>query len=451
MTIRTGGLRVLGVDARHGRPIPPLSLEQATERARDCFLRARPPRYGVRSGCLGSAGWGVVFTEQADPLLREALEPLLKRRQQQARDRYYELEARPGDNASRWREALFTPYGRADPRQIPWYLLIVGDPTDLPFHFEQDLGSSYATGRLAFGDPEDFAAYAQRVVASEEARGGGRMPRVGVFAPTHPDDPATQLSLEHFAHPVMQAAIEQPDGIRRPLELDSALGPQAKRARLETMIAAAPDVLVAAGHGLCYVAGDEWQRQRQGSLVCADWPGPLEAPRAIEAEESLAAADLPSGALARGVAILLGCYTAGTPTFDLYDELDLNAAKRAAPEPFVSAMANRLLGRQGGALAVLGHVGRAFEAGFYWRGARQSAAFEDAVRALLDGRRLGEALDGLGQRYADLAIAWTRPQLEREVEELDPLDLWVAMNDARSWALLGDPAIRLPVTAMAAV
>ena len=69
------------------------------------------------------------------------------------------------------------------------------------------------------------------------------------------------------------------------------------------------------------------------------------------------------------------------------------------------------------------------------------------MRALLDGRRLGEALDGFGQRFADLAVTWARSRMDPKVTESDPLDLWRAFHDARSWSLLGDPAVRLPAAA----
>jgi hypothetical protein len=161
----------------------------------------------------------------------------------------------------------------------------------------------------------------------------------------------------------------------------------------------------------------------------------------------VAAVDLPEGALPGGIAILYGCHTVGTPMRDPYENQDLQQAEELTSRPFVAALARRLLGREGGALAVVGHVGRAFEASCHWRGANQSAALEDSVYALLEGKRLGEALDGFGQRFADLSVAWIGAQLGSGAEDPDPLDLWVAMHDARSWSLLGDPAVRLPGTA----
>ena len=75
----------------------------------------------------------------------------------------------------------------------------------------------------------------------------------------------------------------------------------------------------------------------------------------------------------------------------------------------------------------------------------------DTTLALLDGCRLGEALDGLGHRYAEMAIAWNRQSFEvrpdsSETDTESRLDLWIALHDARARILLGDPAVRLPGT-----
>ena len=112
--------------------------------------------------------------------------------------------------------------------------------------------------------------------------------------------------------------------------------------------------------------------------------------------------------------------------------------------PFISAIAQRLLGQGGGALAVIGHIGRAFEASFVWRGVSQIGPFEDTLQALLDGRRVGEALDGFGQRYAELVVAWARSRIDSASTTCDSLDLWRAYQDAHGWSLIGDPAVRLP-------
>lgn len=429
-------LRALGVDATTGRPLEPLPEAVARRWAVRALRRARPPRYGVATGDLASAGWGVVFAEGVDAAVRDALGPLLARRRRQAGDRYRELTYRLGEGTADFRNRLRAGHGRVDPRQVPWYLLLVGDPESLPHAFELDLDVPHAVGRLT-GDADDLAAYARRVVDAED-RPSRRPPRAAVFAPTHPDDPPTAACAKHLARPLAEVAGPGTTVL---------IGEGATRRGLLELIAGAPDLLVAAGHSTVYEKDHRCQRERQGAVICADWPGPVRWDRAIPPQHTVAAEDLPDGALVGGVALLYGCHTAGTPRHDVYDGVRPEDARPLTSCPFVAGLPRRLLGHRGGALAVIGHVGRAFEASFFWRGARQTGPVEDAVRALLDGRRLGEALDGFGQRFADVAVTWARSRVDPQAEDADPLDLWIAFHDARSWSLLGDPAVRLPACA----
>ncbi len=429
-------LRVLGIEGPTGRPLDPVPAAAARRRAERVLRRARPPRYGVVTGDLRSAGWGVVFVEGVDSAVRDALGPLLARRRRQAGDRFRELTYRPGEGAVDFRTRLRAGLGRVDPRQVPWYLLLIGDPALLPHAFELDLDVPHAVGRLGFDQVDDLAAYAQRVVDAEQ-QPATREVRAAVFAPVHPDDPATAVCAEHLARP-LAAWLD-----RRGLCTTAVIGAGSTRARLFELIASDPDLLITVGHTVVFPADHGSQRKRQGALICGDWPGPVRWPRAIAPEHTVAAQDLPSGALRGGVALLYGCHTAGTPHRDPFDSDRPEDARELTSQPFVAALAQRLLGRAGGALAVVGHVGRAFEESCVWRGVGQAGPIEDAVRSLLDGRRLGEALDGFGQRFAELAVGWARSRMEPDAAEPDPLRLWVAFHDARSWSLLGDPAVRL--------
>jgi len=428
----------LGVDATTGRPLDPIPGEVARRQVDRIWRRPRPVRYGVATGDLASAGWGVVFTEGVDASVRDALGPLLALRRRQAGDRYRELIYRTGDGTIEFRGRLRAGLGRVDPRQVPWYLLLVGSPAELPHGFEHDLDVPHAVGRLAFDDADDLAAYARRAAHAETRPAPRTPPRSAVFAPSHPDDAQTLACAEHLARPLAELLAS------RAASPTVRIGEEATRGRLLELIDERPDLLVAIGHTVVFPPDHRHHRERQGALLCADWPGPARWPRAIPAAQTVAAADLPPGALDGGVAVLFGCHTAGTPRFDRFDGTDPGDARELTPRPFVSALAQRLLGRRGGALAVFGHVGRAFVTSIVWRGALQTQTFEDALQAILDGRRLGEALDGFGQRFADVAVAWTRSQMEPAAHEVDLLDLWMAFHDARSWSLIGDPAVRLP-------
>ncbi len=419
---------------------------------------ARGPRDGIDPCDLAEAGWGAIFPAAlagttAGASIREALSPLLDLRREQACRRkerlYRELTGdqgyRAGESKVEFQRRHGAGPGPVDPENLPYYLLLVGEPEETPFTFQHQLDVPHAVGRVAFDTDEEYRCYAESVVAAE--RGGGRRARrAAFFAPANPGDPSTTLSREQLVCPLSTSECAIPAGWK------AGLRPTAEetRQRLAALLAGdgRPALLFAACHGLGFPAGDPAQRELQGALLCQDWPGPRGG--CPERGHYLAGEDLPANADVHGlVAFCFACYGAGTPAEDEFPAAGNGARRPLAPRPFVSRLAQRLLAHpRGGALALLGHVERAWTFSFAWtEEGRQIAAFESCVRRLLEGKPVGWALEPLNQRYAELAT-----DLAEEIESLDfgrPLDerrlaaLWTASRDARNFAVIGDPAVRL--------
>ncbi len=105
-----------------------------------------------------------------------------------------------------------------------------------------------------------------------------------------------------------------------------------------------------------------------------------------------------------------------------------------------------------GALAVLGHVERAWGYSFISpSGDLEHQAFISAMRTLMNGSPVGLATDAsFNMRYAEMSsdLSADLEELQWDSGHLDDAELvhrWTANNDARSYVVLGDPAARLPL------
>ena len=417
------------------------------------FLQSRPARPEARAMVPGfdpcdpaESGWGVVFPEGGDPAVREALRPLLDHRRARAtalrETRYRELELRRGEDL----DAFLVRHGRAPgpvhPDRLPYYLLLVGDPAGIPFGLQTGLDVQHAVGRVCFEMPEEYERYAQTVVASETA--GGRRDRlIDLFAPRNANDLATALSSEHLIAPLADRLEESLPGWR----LRRTLGERATRQALLDILngeEGRPALLFTASHGLGYPPDHPEQRERQGALLCQDWPGPGSGP--VAPEHTLAAADLSGRADVAGlIAFCFACYGAGTPELDDFPHRNDWQPRRIAPRDFVARLPQRLLAH--GALAVIAHLERAWAYSFLWQDEAQVDVFESTLKLLLDGWPVGAAMEYLNQRYAELAVHLTTAL--RRAFSGEPVDarevsrLWTAHNDARGYVVVGDPAVKV--------
>src|SRR6185369_7057447 len=120
-----------------------------------------------------------------------------------------------------------------------------------------------------------------------------------------------------------------------------------------------PAFLFTASHGMGFPLGHPKQSDSQGALLCQDWPGLGQ----IGPEHYFAASDLTDEARVHGmIAFHFACYGAGTPAFDRFIYEPGESPEPIAKEAFISALPKKLLSHsKGGALAVIGHVERAWD------------------------------------------------------------------------------------------
>lgn len=452
-------------------PVPGESLARALrgldEPANIAELRYRHEQrdvlhFGVREGVdpkrLDQAGWGAIFPFGGDEAIREALQPLLSWRQQQTGPLfklYVDGEGyRPGESKAKFLARHGAGPGPADPNKVPYYLLIVGGPEEIPFRFQSQLDVQYAVGRLHFDSVEQYAHYAAAVVSVERGE-VEKQPSAIFFGVRNDDDKATNLSSRGLIEPV-SAHLEAREGR---WQVDSVLGHEATKAKLGQILdESSPALLFTASHGMEFELGDERQVGHQGAFLCQDWPGPKawKGQGPITQDFYFAGDDISSRAqLAGMICFSFACYGAGTPQHDDFAKQAFKDHRREiAPYPFLGGLPKKMLAHAGGgALAFIGHVERAWGYSFLWKGAGpQTAVFESAIDRLLDGHPVGSAFEYFDERYAELSTMLS-DELESidfgvDVDPFELVGLWTANNDARGYVVLGDPAVRLPASAL---
>jgi len=437
----------------------PANLKELRHRYEQDSARHLGVRAGVDPSKLEEAGWGVIFAHDADPAVKEALNDLLKLRQSQAGQyfRVYEGPAkkggghRPGESKSKFLARNDVGPGPANPKKVPYYLLIVGSPERIPFDFQYQLDVQYAVGRIHFDTLQEYANYAASVVQAET--NGIKLARdVRFFGVANPDDDASNSTTNLLIEPIYKKTKKT----WKEWNVEATLRDDAVRSELARMLGGdqTPALLVSGSHGMEFPVGDKRQLPHQGALLCRDWPGPKvwEKGKSIPEEHYFAGDHLASDANLLGMlAFFFACYGGGTPLNDEFSEQAFTERMAIAPHPFVAGLPTRMLGlSRGGALAVIGHVERAWTYSFDWPDAgEQTTTFVSTLHRLLKGHPVGSAIDYFNGRWAELATVLSDELKEIKFgKEVDPYalaNMWTANNDARSYVIIGDPAVRMPV------
>ncbi|MCU0485573.1 MAG: hypothetical protein MUC85_05620 [Anaerolineales bacterium] len=406
---------------------------------------------------LAEAGWGVVFRQGESEAVKAAIEPLYQHRREGVGndERIKRMEYLPDES---W-EAFLGRYGigpgKKDPRKVPFYLLLVGGPEKIPFSFGYKLDIEYAVGRLDFDSPAGYSAYVSSVIDYEKNSSVPNSRTAVFFGTRHELDPPTKLSADRLVTPLADGLPGMP-GIAQQLGFQSKklVEQAAKRAELTQVFAPAagvkpPAFLFTASHGMVWpFSKPAEQRARQGALLCQDWPGFGK----ISPDNYFAASDLPAEARLQGmITFHFACYSAGTPLDDRYLHKARTKPPQIAAAPFIAALPKALLSHpKGSALAVIGHVERAWDTSIATTEAGdQIGPFQSAIGYILHGEPVGFAVKDINMRYATYSvnIADLLEQLSfgKDIPDQELATAWIKRNDAEGYIIIGDPAVRLRV------
>ena len=461
--------------------LPPMTPEQVSriaqgeefdpDQLQDMELKNRQvqepdfaPIEGVDPKDLAQTGWGVIFPAgETSKEIREALSEILDHRKKQAtqkHEHYYKEYIgpkgyRPGESKKNFLARQGVGPGPADPDKMPYYLLIVGDRVTIPYHFQSQLSVQYAVGRIHFDTLQEYAQYAHSVVEAETSN-LSLSPSAAFFGVCNKGDAATNLSTEHLVQPLSEWVVtEHPNW-----DVKTILKEEATKARLGQLLGGSetPSLLFTASHGMGFKNGEPRQLAHQGPLLCQDWPG-REWRQPIPEDFYFSGDDIGEQARLLGmIAFFFACYGAGCPQYDEFEGHKKASRPEIAPRSFLARLPQKLLSHpKGGALAVVDRIDRAWGCSFSWsdiKGSsaerRQIAVFQSSVKGLLDGHPVGSALEYFDERYAEISS-----DLSTELEDIkfgaEPnhaslAGMWTANNDARNYAIIGDPAVRLVVS-----
>lgn len=465
MSDQEGLLYLNGLDAQSGGPlIDPVSYQALSERVLELYrpaerakdaeeFRAAGTSYGLYDDYQlddpQQAGWGLlVHADEADGM-KERLQDLIDHRDGR-------LLLYDGEDPRTWKEENHA--NDVNPDKFPFYVLIAGSPSKIPFELQFSLDILQSVGRIDFESPDDYARYAKTVVDHETNQVPAPGKRAVFFAPRH-DYPTTQ-SESRMVRPLLEQLPQVtgvPDGfVYEALRQDEATKENLLAALQPDDAQQTPALLFSASHGIGVHKTDANQRTLQGSIVCQDHQFPLEPDKRIG---FVSGYDVAEGfGLPGGIHFLFACYGAGSRSksdFARYVPTDIGRNRlirtEAKDTDFVSYLPMRLLANpQGGALAVVGHVDPA------WIHSLQSPVtkgrriypFGFALARLLRGKPVGYAVTAFNQKYSDLSTDLLSMIEDLELDDIAPDpedlgDLWICRNDAQNYAIIGDPAVRL--------
>lgn len=464
-----------GVSARTGRPLNVLTddaVEAMLGREREpspeaAALAGRADAEGlafaveggIDANDLGQAGWGVIFAPSVCQAVKDALGPLLDHRRAKAEP--FKVFDGPngylkGDTANDWLKRRNVRMDVVNPELgVPFYLLLVGPPDEIPFEFQYSLDIYWAVGRLWFETADEFRQYAESVIRYENATTVPTGRHAVMFATEHDFDAATQLFMRQVARPLSTGEGGSSSvWARQKFELEAFFGDNATKSTLANILLGkehgTPALLFSGSHGMEFTFDDPRQSDSQGAIVCQDWGGFGN----IKEEHWFAGSDVPTDAKLHGmIHFFFACHGGGCPELDNYDRLN-KQPRRIAQKPFFSRLPQKMLSHpQGGALAGLAHIERAWAYSFQGqRGGSQIQGFRDVIGRLLRGERIGQATDMFNMRWAALSAELADLHADllhgADVPMKTLGNLWVARDDARNFMIFGDPAVRLRVEDM---
>jgi len=407
---------------------------------------------------VSEAGWGVIVPEGFNEEILQEIEKLRTHRRNHNKipdklcPEIIKLSGNPDYRSFLARMNVSPGFGNVE--KLPYYLLIVGGPELISFRFQYELSTEYAVGRIAFDNKEGYRAYIEQLISYETGATVPTEREVAFWSPANIEDQATSLSSRFLVNPLYDD-LDPQINFQKKMFIGDKPGWEASKNNLVGLFnrKKAPALLFTASHGLGHQIIDSQEKMNlQGALVTQDWGRG----KAITSDALFSGEDLTKGANVQGmVHFAFACFGAGTPSRDDY-EMDYSTPSLrpcTSQYPFVSHLASQELIH--GALAFIGHVDRTWAFSFIGEKQVHLEGFERAIRNMLLGKRawpIGHCLRDIYDKALHLSKSLLEDIHDMKFGRTFPPQViankWVERNDARAYALIGDPAVRLRVDDM---
>jgi hypothetical protein len=402
-----------------------------------------------------AAGWTYLVNanDPARPDIEDAVRPLAEHRGMKDPAAPLEFHDEPPDEWFEWMTSNYWA-DALQGKKVPSYILIIGGPEMVPFHFQALLDTTASVGRVDFdGSAADLKTYVEKVIRTEKNPEPVVERKAVVFAPDGGPEDATYYSHHFMAEPIAEH-IRTKCGV----PTQEIMGDAATKENLLSALSGSKAALVySASHGIA--APDQplaVQKRYNGAICCqAAENDPLQ-------KWLLTAEDIPVGQpfLEGSIFFQFACYGYGTPAESDFMHW-LGSPEFNSEADFVASLPKKLLSHPRGPVAYIGHLDTAWLHGFMdpslpelkERWDPRIVTFVRAVELLLQVQPGGIAMSPTNDRYnvtnsvlSSVLDRMQRGKLDDTPEFQQKLsDIFITRSDAQNYMIFGDPAVRLRI------
>lgn len=401
-------------------------------------------------------GWTFLVNSndpQRDEIIK-TLQPLAKHRNMKDPNSPLMIDFPPdsGINAD-WYWWLEENYKHPDIEKPPHYILLVGGPEYIPFHFQSFLDIAASVGRVAFDSIKDLQTYVEKIIRLETADSPVIDREVLYFATDEGSSDPTYYSCLYMATPLADYSKNTCKFRTHKLMKDDAT----KEKFIKLLKMTKPSLIYTASHGVGAPQEDlETQKKYNGAICCQPSPGQ-------SFQESLfSGEDIPLNRpfLEGSIFFQFACFSYGTPRRSDFAHW-LGDQTLNSKEDFIAALPKKLIAHPKGPIAYIGHVDTAWLHSFAdpdhpmiidrWHS--RILPFKKAVEVLLNVQPIGLAMESMNEAYnfgnQRLTSIWD--YIERGRYKMNPerhsrlVDTFIKRSDAQNYMIFGDPAVRLRI------